>query len=137
MRRESQLTYLDVETVNDFHDDAIAETGGASGLRDRGLLESAVAAPRQGYYKTLNEVAAAYAHGLAKDHPYVDGNKRTAFAAMVAFLELNDVVLTLSAESDTWIQHFRALASGDLSRAELADLITEAVGGDDELVGDE
>jgi len=137
VRRQSQVTYLDVDTVDGFHDEAIAETGGASGLRDRGLLESAVAAPRQGYYNTLNEVAAAYAHGLAKDHPYVDGNKRTAFTAMVVFLELNDVVLSLSAERDAWIGHFRALASGDLSREELVDLITEAVGGDDELVGDE
>ena len=83
------LTTIDVVVL---HAEQLALFGGPEGIRDLGLLESALARPinRWAYgERRLAELAAAYAFGLAKNHPFVDGNKRTAFAAMIVFLRLN------------------------------------------------
>lgn len=85
---------LSKEAVLSIHSAAIAKFGGSSGVRDEGLLESALAQPFQTFggeelYPTLAQKAARYAYGIASNHPFVDGNKRTATAVMGAFLRLN------------------------------------------------
>jgi death on curing protein len=99
--------------------------GGQDGVRDRGLLESAVNAPRSGYYASLAELAAVYAHGIAKNHPFLDGNKRTAFVVALAFLEMNGHVLKVRFD---WAEHIEQLAAGELSRDELARLFDAEMG---------
>jgi death on curing protein len=85
-----------------IHDEQLAEHGGGVGVRDEGLLEAALARPQNRFAydaaADLATLAAAYAFGLARDHPFVDGNKRTAFVAAELFLDLNGVVLTASDE---------------------------------------
>ena len=99
--------------------------GGLPGLRDEGMLESALARPRQrfAYDATtdLSALAAAYGFGLARNHPYVDGNKRVAFVAMAVFLGLNG--LEFSAAEDGVVTTTVALASGTLDEDALADWI--------------
>jgi death-on-curing protein len=97
------------------HDRLLAAHGGATGLRDAGLLESALARPRQHYaYASPDvfELAALYTAGIVRNHPFVDGNKRTGFAIGIAFLELNGFVFQ-STEEDATTSVF-ALAGGDL-----------------------
>ena len=80
------------ETVLTLHEQSLAQFGGSAGIRDEGLLDSALGRPQNlfAYGKpTWFELAASYAFGLAKNHPFLDGNKRTAFVAAVLFLELN------------------------------------------------
>ena len=85
-----------------MHADQIERYGGSHGLRDQGLLEAALYRPQTGYYADLIEEAAALWESLAQNHPFIDGNKRTAFAAMYTFLALNGARLTADAE-ETWI----------------------------------
>lgn len=113
--------------VSAAHDEGLRIAGGATGLRDAHLLASAVEAPRSGYYATLAQMAGVYAHGITKNHAFVDGNKRTAFASMAAFLRANGYPGVFGSE---WSLHFERLGSGDLSRDDLVALITEAMGGD-------
>jgi death-on-curing protein len=80
------LTFADVMAM---HDDQIARYGGSSGIRDPGLLEAALYRPQTGYYSDLIEEAAALWESMAPNHPFVDGNKRTAFAALYTFLVIN------------------------------------------------
>lgn len=87
-----------------IHDDQIGRYGGAHGLRDPGLLEAALFRPQTGYYADLIEEAAALWESLSQNHPFVDGNKRTAFAAMYTFLYLNGVSLTAkSREAEVFV----------------------------------
>lgn len=84
-----------------MHDDQIARFGGMAGIRDEGLLESALAQPAATFggkllHSTIHEQAAAYLYHIAKNHPFIDGNKRTAFAAMDVFLRMNGYVLRLT-----------------------------------------
>ncbi len=86
--------HLTADAVMAIHEEVLAAHGGSPGLRDRALLESAVAAPRATYggealLKDAVEIAAAYLFYLCSNHPFVDGNKRTAFAACLVFLEAN------------------------------------------------
>jgi death on curing protein len=81
--------YLTVGEVLEIHYDLIKSYGGIHGLRDRGLLESAVFRPQIGYYHTIVEEAAALMESLANNHPFLDGNKRIAFAAAYTFLVIN------------------------------------------------
>lgn len=86
--------FLTLSEVLEFHEDLIREFGGKPGIRDLGLAESALAMPRAGaddefFHAFPFEMAAAYLYHLAQNHPFVDGNKRTAFAAALTFLELN------------------------------------------------
>jgi len=109
-----------------------AEHGGKEGIRDAGLLESALGKPKNLYHYSnpkpaLSGMAASYAYGIALNHPFVDGNKRTALIACQLFLRLNGVQITASqAEKyDTFIK----LASGDLSEKSLAKWINEHIKG--------
>ena len=89
--------FLDVEDVLLIHEEQLARYGGAAGIRDRALLESAVAMPRATGGEFAHEdrfaMAAAYAFHIAQNQPFVDGNKRTGLLAALVFLELNGVVI--------------------------------------------
>ena len=86
--------YLTVAEVLAMHADQIERYGGAPGVRDQGLLESALYRPQTGYYADLIEEAAALWESLSQNHPFIDGNKRTSFAAMYTFLAINGMRLT-------------------------------------------
>ena len=104
------------------HDEALAAHGGASGVRDMGLLDSALARPRNlfAYGETdVAALAAAYGFGIVRNHPFVDGNKRTAFMTTIAFLELNGFRF-VATEVEATLQTL-ALAAGDMDEAAFAD----------------
>src|SRR5574340_31114 len=111
--------------VDAIQTDMLLTHGGMPGLRDENLLESALARPRQRltYEPTADLVAlaAAYGYGIARNHPYNDGNKRTAFVVMAVFLGLNGLEFTAS-ETDV-VTTVVALAAGDLDEELLADWI--------------
>lgn len=114
--------WIDPEILLIAHDEQLVEHGGASGIRDRGLLESALARPQNlaAYGKPdAAALAAAYAYGLAKNHAFVDGNKRTALIALEYFLELNGFVLT--ADDAQCVLVILSIAAGSLTEEELAD----------------
>src|SRR2546430_17299553 len=90
--------YLTVAEVLAMHTDQIERYGGSHGLRDGGLLESALYRPQTGYYADLIEEAAALWESLSQNHPFIDGNKRTAFAVTYTFLAINGAQLTADAE---------------------------------------
>ena len=90
--------YLTVAEVLAIHADQIERYGGSPGVRDQGLLEAALYRPQTGYYGDLIEEAAALWESLAQNHSFVDGNKRTAFAATYTFLAINGLHLTADAE---------------------------------------
>lgn len=90
--------YLTVAEVLAMHADQIERYGGSPGVRDQGLLEAALYRPQTGYYADLIEEAAALWESLAQNHSFVDGNKRTAFAATYTFLAINRLWLTADAE---------------------------------------
>lgn len=83
------IRFLSVDEVVEIHERLIARFGGPRGLRDRGLLESALFRPQTGYYADLPETAAAMFESLLMNHPFIDGNKRVAFFATDVFLRLN------------------------------------------------
>lgn len=109
-------------TVLKIHRLQIAEHGGSHGIRDQGLLASALAKPKNlhAYSETtdLAALAASYAYGIARNHPFLDGNKRTAFVVCRTFLKLNGKDLTASAEEK--YETFLRLAEGSLTEADLA-----------------
>lgn len=109
------------ETVLILHEQLLAAFGGSSGIRDTGLLESALARPENlfAYGKPdVFDLAASYGAGLAKNHPFVDGNKRIGFAVAVLFLELNGYRFE-AAEADATVRTL-ALAAGDLQEKNYA-----------------
>jgi death-on-curing protein len=116
------MRYLTLAEVLALHQRLMQESGGPSGLRDLALLESAVAQPLasfggQDLYGSLVEKAAALAYSLISNHPFVDGNKRVAHAAMEVFLVLNghEIECPMDEQETTWLR----LAAGEQSRAEL------------------
>ena len=113
-------------TILSIHGAQLAEHGGIAGVRDEGLLESALARAelKAQYGETdLGLLAAAYAYGIARNHPFLDGNKRTAFVAMELFLMKNGMLLTAS--DDDAVLTFLKLAAGEISEEELADWIRQ------------
>ncbi len=105
------------------HQMLLAEHGGSPGIRDKSLMASAFARPQQrlAYQpdSTLFELAAAYSFGIAKNHPFIDGNKRVALAVGAVFLELNG--FDLDAPEAEAVIMFEQLAAGNIAEAELAD----------------
>jgi death on curing protein len=111
-----------------LHDESLAAHGGASGLRDAGLLESALARPHNlaAYGQPdIAELAACYAFGLAKNHPFVDGNKRAAFLSVGLFLGLNGYRLTAT-QAEATVAVF-GLAGGEIDEATFAAWIRESM----------
>ena len=90
--------YLTLADVLAIHADQIDRYGGSPGLRDPGLLEAALFRPQTGYYADLIEEAAALWESLSPSHAFIDGNKRTAFAAAITFLAINNVELNAAAD---------------------------------------
>ncbi len=118
----TEPVWLPEQLVLSIHAEQIARFGGSDGIRDEGLLASALDRPRNRWayeQPTLAEMAAAYAFGLARNHPFIDGNKRIALAAADVFLQLNGFELVCS-EPDA-VATFLALAAGELEEIELAD----------------
>jgi death-on-curing protein len=106
------------------HEESLAEHGGPSGIRDLGMLESALARPKNLYAyseppPSVQRMAAAYAFGITANHPFVDGNKRTALITAITFLRLNGLRLTAD-KADRYLT-FYGLAAGSISEEELAE----------------
>jgi len=114
--------WLDRRGVLLLHAESLAEHGGTTGIRDEGLLDSALSRPRNKFVYhpevDLAELAAAYGFGLARNHPFVDGNKRIAFIATAWFLRLNGRRLTSDRLDE--IHAMLGLAAGELSEEEFA-----------------
>jgi death on curing protein len=118
--------WLSLQVITAIHEEQIAEHGGASGTRDSGLIESAIARPmnRANYEKPdTAELSAAYAYALCRNHPFVDGNKRTAYVAARLFMELHGLHLTAS-QPDKVIVMLR-LANGSMTETEFAAWLRE------------
>ncbi len=115
--------WLDKELILALYEDVVAASGGVFGVRDEGLLESALARPLNRFlYEGVNdllELAATYAVGVARNHPFVDGNKRVAFIALGQFLLDNRVILTASDEEATAMM--LSVATGAMDIAMLAE----------------
>lgn len=119
-RTEPEWLSLDIALA--VHDRQLAEHGGPTGVRDQGMLESALARPlNQWTYgeDDLCALAAAYAYGIARNHPFTDGNKRTAWVFARLFLRLNSQTISFTPREA--IDTVLALAAGDLTETELAD----------------
>ena len=116
----SEPIRLDVDEVIDMHAEQLAMFGGPEGIRDLGLLESAILRPVTPWnyeQKDMAALAAAYAFGLARNHAFVDGNKRIAFHAMMVFLRVNDIPLAPDPAHATAI--ILSLAAGEVSEESL------------------
>lgn len=101
------MRHLTVEAVEAIHDEVLSAHAGLAGLRDRALLESAVAAPQASYggmflIEDPVEIAAAYLFYLCRNHAFLDGNKRTALASAVLFLRMNDLMADVPLDPDAW-----------------------------------
>jgi death-on-curing protein len=113
--------WLTTTMVVAIHDEQLAIHGGLSGLRDAGMLESALDRPRNKWaYETaeLPELAAAYAYAIARNHPFADGNKRTSLLALYTFLGINDIDFVVPEANAAAI--IMALAAGEVSEESLA-----------------
>jgi death-on-curing protein len=120
--------WLDIEIVLDFHAEQLALFGGADGVRDIGLLESALARPINKFAYGESDfavLAAAYGFGIARNHPFVDGNKRTALGSMIVFLGLNR--LDLDAPQVEATAMVLSLAAGETTEAALARWVSDHV----------
>lgn len=124
------LVWLEKALVLAIHDRQIAEHGGSAGVRDEGLLESALARPQQSHAygdpaPDLADLAAALTYGLARNHPFLDGNKRTAAVCCETFIELNGA--TLAAEDLELFKQYLALADGKLAERDFAAWLRERI----------
>jgi len=120
--------WLGLESVLVMHEEQIAEHGGLAGERDLGLLESALARPRNAWsygQSDLVALAALYAAGIMRNHPFVDGNKRTGFLAAYAFLFVNGIEVVAS-EAEVIVQCL-SLAASEIDDAEFAAWLRENV----------
>lgn len=124
------MRYLSIAEIVSLHSAVIARSGGGSGLRDRGALESAAAQPEMSFggvdlYPTVADKAAALGHALIQNHPFVDGNKRVGHAAMEVFLVLNGYEIDASVNEQE--QVVLAVASGQIGRAALCEWVRQRV----------
>lgn len=115
--------WINHEVVTAIHQRQIAEHGGIDGIRDKALLESALSKPLNRYSydnppPSIAQMAASYAYGIIKNHPFIDGNKRTSFVICMLFLQLNGLKCN-AAKEDTY-KVFISLASGGISEEEFA-----------------
>jgi len=116
---DNQCLHLTVDIVFEIHAEAIAQFGGSEGLRDRALLESAIAAPQASFggespFTDAVDIASAYLFYLCSNHPFLDGNKRAALGACLVFLQLNG--FTPAPDSQDWENLTLAVAAGAMSR---------------------
>jgi death on curing protein len=124
----TEWRWVDVRVALALHEEQLRAWGGGSGVRDEGLLESALARPQNlaAYSEPdLADLAASYAYGLAKNHPFVDGNKRTALVVCETFIIDNQRSLTAT-DAELAVL-FEELAAGDISETEFAQWLRERV----------
>ena len=123
------MIWVGLTTVLAIHEEQITEHGGSAGVRDQGLLSSALDRPKNiAAYEPdcdLPRLAAAYGYGIAKNHPYVDGNKRTALVVTETFLNLNGLDLTTNDASCVTVM--QAVADGTMKEEEFARWIRENI----------
>jgi len=117
------LLHPTVEAVKAIHREVLQAHGGSAGIRDEGLLDSAVAAPQatmmgQPMFKEPLEVAAAYLFYLCRNHPFIDGNKRTALATCLVFLSENGLLSQEKLDADVWEQLVLDVAASRIDREE-------------------
>ncbi len=121
-------TFLTLVEILEIHDDQIKRYGGSPGIRDAGLLESALAMPAACFdgrylHADLFEMAAAYLFHIAKNHPFVDGNKRVGAVAALVFLALNDI--EIDADEDAFEQAVLAVAEGRWDKTAIANFLRD------------
>ena len=125
----SEPIWIDADALRLLHRESLAEFGGLSGMRDEGLFLSALARPRNLFVyeevTNISRLAAAYAYGLARNHPFSDGNKRAAFLAIGMFLAINGFLLKV--EPTEAVNTMLALAAGNLTELELASWIEQFI----------
>lgn len=117
------LAHPTVEAVKSIHLAVLEAHGGSTGLRDEALLESAIAAPKatmmgQPLFTDPVEIAAAYLFYICRNHPFIDGNKRTALATCLVFLSENGLLAEERLDADEWVSFVLAVASSQLDRTE-------------------
>jgi death-on-curing protein len=121
----AEPVWIEFDVVLAIHDEQLAEHGGQTGVRDPGLLESALGRPRNQFAygePSITRLAASCAFGISRNHPFLDGNKRTSLVVAELFLELNDYGLTAS--DVQCVTTFLQLAAGDLTEEQLAEWIS-------------
>lgn len=119
--------WLPQDAILSIHNELLNRFGGSAGIRDEGLLESALSRPQQLFHyeePNIFECAACYAHGIVKNHPFVDGNKRTGFMAAYTFLGINGHWLRAS-EPEAVLQTL-GLAAGEISESEFAQWLSQS-----------
>jgi len=125
----AEIVWLHPETVRAIHNRQIAEHGGSEGIRDEGLLDSALSRPQNllayGENTDIAALAASYAYGIARNHAFIDGNKRTALVVTRTFLAMNGV--DLSATQQEKYLTFLKLAEGSIDEEQLADWIRQHI----------
>jgi len=122
----SKVIFLDFKSIIKIHDQQILLFGGSYGVRDKGLLESAIAMPLGTFdgeylHGTIFEMAAAYLFHICKNHPFVDGNKRTSYVAMETFLIINDYLL--DSNTDDLENLVLDTATGKLTKNNIAEFL--------------
>ena len=115
--------FLTLDEVLSLHEEQIHLFGGSSGIRDLGLLQSAMGSVEATFggvflHETIYEMAAAYLYGICRNHPFLDGNKRTAVAAALTFLDMNGI--EVEASEDTFYDLVAGVAEGRVSRSAVA-----------------
>ncbi len=120
----TEVTFLDIDDVLELHAAQLAEFGGADGLRDRGLLESAIAQAQASFggmyvHDGLFAMAAAYLFHIVSNHPFVDGNKRTGLLAALVFLDINGV--SIEQPNEELYEVTIGVASGHIQKSQVAD----------------
>jgi len=118
-----EVHFLELDDVMEIHSEQIANYGGSDGLRDRGLLESALAQPEASFggqylHTDIYEMAAAYLFHLVLNHPFLDGNKRVALECSLVFLEINDI--PIEASDDELVDLTLAAAMGEFPKQRIA-----------------
>lgn len=126
-----KTTFLTLAEVLETHADQIEKYGGADGVRDINLLSSAIAMPSAAFsgsflHSDIYEMAAAYAFHISQNHPFVDGNKRTALASALVFLELNGI--TISDHRGKLFDAMMSIAKGKLDKTRFANLLKKLKG---------
>jgi death on curing protein len=126
MSQDNQPVWVEKTVAIAIHQRQIAEHGGSDGIRDDGLLESALFRPLNQFaysQPSIFDLAAAYGYGITQNHPFIDGNKRTGYIVVRTFLRLNgyDINASITEKYLTWIK----LADNQISEAELANWIEE------------
>lgn len=115
--------FLDIDEVIEIHRDQIERYGGSPGIREVGMLQSAVAMPTAGYavdylHVDIHEMAAAYLFHIVRNHPFIDGNKRTGAVAAVVFLMINGI--EFNAAEDSFESMVRSVAEGETDKSKAA-----------------